>query len=279
MSKFFLTGPVSFLQKNSPLNGVISIPFISLCALNVMSGFRSIFIETAFFTTYIHSSRNETIAWYGSTIKTRDPILSPEYRVLAYLSPCVISFFINALRLMCTTKGLWKYFMKYPQFLLAPCFTPFLFEGYKSKELPNVYSIRIWKNGTILNAFYLGCIPPCVLVLMQYYRGIPSWFMSIPDHDFEHNDSLFGFPYFTIGFSVVTCVFYFILILLFFCTNLIFGKCGVHCKLLNILCCPCPQNCVTYDEPEANIISPKATIHKENRILRKRFEQESKLKL
>ena len=146
MSKFFLTGPIQFLSKDSAFDGVLSIPFLSLCLINAMFGVRTVCIESAFFTSYRYHFFDENGSWVITRIS---PIISPQYRLLVYLAPCVIPFLINALRLLCTTKGLGKYFLEYPQFLVSPCFTPFMFEGYESNNEHRQYEIKIWKK--ILN--------------------------------------------------------------------------------------------------------------------------------
>ena len=35
-------------------------------------------------------------------------------------------------------------------------------------------------------------------------------------------------------------------ILNFFCTDKLLRKCGLHCKVFDILCCPSPQGCLSY---------------------------------
>ena len=40
MTKFFLQGPISILPKNSPVNGLISLPFVCMLLINTMFGVR-----------------------------------------------------------------------------------------------------------------------------------------------------------------------------------------------------------------------------------------------
>ena len=46
MTKFFLQGPLPILPKDSPVNGLISVPFIFTLLINSMYGIRLICIET-----------------------------------------------------------------------------------------------------------------------------------------------------------------------------------------------------------------------------------------
>ena len=100
MTKFFLHGPVQLLPKNSPINGLISFPFFCTFLINCMFVVRMICIEHAFFSSYryyhyrLHGRRSNVI--------TIDPIIPPEYRLLAYLAPSFISLTINAVRLLAT---------------------------------------------------------------------------------------------------------------------------------------------------------------------------------
>merc|ERR1711873_102100 len=40
MTKFFLQGPLPILPKNSPVNGLISLPFVCMLLINAMFGVR-----------------------------------------------------------------------------------------------------------------------------------------------------------------------------------------------------------------------------------------------
>ena len=90
MAKFFLTGPIPLLPKDSPINGLISLPFVLMLLINSMFGVRVICIENAFFSSYRYQHYTK-----GYDIGRKiDPIISPEYRLLVYLTPSVISFTI-----------------------------------------------------------------------------------------------------------------------------------------------------------------------------------------
>ena len=94
MTKFFLHGPVQLLPKNYPINGLISLPFFCTLLINCMFAVRMICIENAFFSSYrhhhyhLHGGRSNEI--------TIDPIIPPEYNLLAYLAPSFISLAIKA---------------------------------------------------------------------------------------------------------------------------------------------------------------------------------------
>ena len=283
MSKFMLSGPISFLPTKSPLNGLLSIPFICACLLNSMFGIRAICIENSFFTSYRHQALNLTT--YAYDTKTIDPIIPPEFRLLAYLFPCLISFVINAARLSSTTKGLRGYLMQYPQFFVACCFTPFMFEGYKVNNSQNTYSVRIWQLGTFINALFIGCLPQCILLFTEYYKGVPSWefvgnklWYQNNTKIFESNDALFKYQYGNTIFATTTCTFFFSLSLLFFCTETLFKKRGIHCRFLHILCCPCSQPCLFSSGPDSNTSSSEIVTNVEHNTKDESLEKENDVK-
>ena len=240
MTKFFLQGPFPILPKDSSLNGLISLPFICTLLINTMFAIRVVCIENALFSSYRYQR------FYLNTGEideiTIDPILPPEYRVAAYLAPCFISFVINAIKLFTTGNNLRHLIKKYPQILISSCFTPFAFEGC------NGNSIRLWKCGSIVNAFFIGCFPQIVLLVMDYQRGIVNWdFIGLALHHeniFENNDALFKSRYGNSLFAITSCMFFFFLIILTFFTEKIFKHRGVYCKCFSILCLPCPNNCL-----------------------------------
>ena len=140
------------------------------------------------------------------------------------------------------------YLLKYPQFLLAPCFTPFMFEPYKDCGNNYEYKLRVWKKGTLANAFYLGCLPQCVLVAMEYYKGVPSFYFDCDGEDVAlFNEALFKFnmQYGGIGFALLSSMVFSFLIFRMFCTDSIFKNQSPLCKPVHLPCCPYPQNCFT----------------------------------
>ena len=256
MSKFFLTGPIQFLSKDSALNGLLSIPFLSLCLINTMFGVRIVCLESAFFTSYRYESFNVTTQSFVNT--QIHPIISPQYRLLVYVAPCVIPFLINALKLLCTRKGSQKYFLEYPQFLVSPCFTPFMFEWYETTNQQGQCKVKIWKLGTIINSVYIGCIPQCILCFTDYYKGVHTWeFVGFAGNDFEvenvhndNNDALFKSQYGNSIFASTTAIFFLLLITLFFGSDTLFRERGIHFRCLTILCCPSPKPCINLTDSD-----------------------------
>ena len=138
--------------------------------------------------------------------------------------------------------------MKYPQFLISPCFTPFMFEGNQSTNKPRGPKLKIWKRGTIINAIHIGCIPQLILCITDYYKGVHQWkFGTNINNEFisvgENNDALFKHPYGNTIFATATATIFLILIILFFGSQSLLKEEGHHCKCLPILCCPCPKPC------------------------------------
>lgn len=249
MTKFFLQGPISILPKNSPINGLISLPFIAMLCLNCMFGFRVACIENAFFTSYRQQKYHIEFEEYGDNAgrlaltETIDPIIPPDYRLIAYFVPCILSFVTNIIRLVSTGANFKQHIIRYPQVLIACCFTPFLFEGSKENK-----SIKIWKFGSVVNAIYIGCCPQIVLIVMDFYKGIIHWdfigpIILSPEHIYENNDALFKRNYGNTFFALVSGIGFFVLIMFTFFTDRIFKNKGMYCKCCNILCLPCPQNC------------------------------------
>ena len=79
MSKFFLQGPTPILSKDSPMNGLLSLPFICTLLINCMFGCRVVCIENAFFSSYRYQQ-------YRLNEKGLVQKNSPKFRLnLAYL--------------------------------------------------------------------------------------------------------------------------------------------------------------------------------------------------
>ena len=218
MSKFFVAGPISIFPNERPLDGMFSYQFICVLLLNTMFGWRLVCIENAFFTTYRLDNKIQTYVPNQYKADTRiDPLIPAKYRIAVYLIPSFISFIINAMRLFRTGQDLKQYVRKYPQIIMACCFTPFMFEGCKENN------IRIWKYGSLFNAFFIGCFPQIVLLAMDFYRGCVSWdFIGNAlnrERIFENNDALFKFTYGNSIFAIISGIFFLLLILLTFFTN------------------------------------------------------------
>ena len=242
MTKFFLSGPIPILPKNYPVNGLISLPFLCLLTINSMFAVRVICIENSFFSSYRYE-RHYLDARHDFSRRI-NPIIDTKYRILVYLTPCLISFFINTVKLLTSGTKFIQSIRSYPQILIASCFTPFMFQGCEEK---GIYSIRIWKVGTTLNAFFIGCLPQVVLFVMDRYRGVTSWdflgFALKSEYIWENNDALFKSSYGNSLFAVISFHFFFFLILLTFFTDKIFKRLNVYCKCLCTPFLACPNNC------------------------------------
>ena len=175
-------------------------------------------IESAFFSTY----RLQNYGFEGGRNiyqddTSIDPLIPAKYRIAVYLIPSLISFIINSLRFFGTGKDLKHILRKHPQIMLACLFTPFMFEGCKENN------IRIWKYGSIFNAFFIGCFPQVVLLAMDFYRGIVGWdflgnVLSF-EQIHENNDALIKYNYGNSIFAIVSASFFLVLIIFTFFTN------------------------------------------------------------
>ena len=212
MTKFFLQGPTPILPKDSPINGLISLPFISTLLMNSMFGIRIICIESSFFSSYRYQYYHNDGT--GLEQKAIEPIIPTEYRLLVYLGPCFISFIVNAIRLFVTNAYTQQFKRKFPQYMIACMFTPFMFEGTKEKTM------KIWKRGSILNALFIGFIPQVLLIIMDYYRGVSSWNFIGPalhaEYIYENNDALFKNKYGNSMFALISGILCLFLIILTF---------------------------------------------------------------
>ena len=218
MTKFFVSGLLSIFPTERKFDGILSFPFICVLLLNTMFGCRLMCIESAFFSTYriqnygFEGRRN----LYQDDISI-DPLIPAKYRIAVYLIPSLISFIINSLRFFGTGKDLKHILRKHPQIMIACLFTPFMFEGCKENN------IRIWKYGSLFNAFFIGCFPQVVLLAMDFYRGIVDWdFLgNVLNYEqiHENNDALIKYNYGNSIFAIVSCVFFLVLIIFTFFTN------------------------------------------------------------
>ena len=225
MSKFLLDGPIRFLPKNYPFGGLLSPRFIGVCFVNMMFGARIICLENTFFTTYIYVDNSETFDRTRQTVANSiDPLIPPEYRLIVFFIPSIISFLINLVRILKTTRGIRSLLLTYPQFLLSPCFSPIMFEGEENEK--NGYHLKIWRFGSMVNALFIGCAPQTILLLSEFYKGTPSWkFVGTDDENiFENNDALVKSPYGNIIFASVSMVLFFILIMIVFYDENYFSK-------------------------------------------------------
>lgn len=218
MTKFFVSGPIPIFPIERKFDGILSFPFLCVLILNTMFGCRLLCIEGAFFTYYrLQSYGVEGLQNKYVDDKSIDPLIPPKYRIAVYLIPSLISCIINALRFLCTGKDLKHIVRKYPQIMIACLFTPFMYEGCKDNN------IRVWKYGSLFNAFFIGCFPQIVLLVMDFYRGIVDWdFLGTVlnyEQIHENNDALIKYNYGNSIFAIISLSFYLLLILLTFFTT------------------------------------------------------------
>ena len=184
------------------------------------------------------------------------------------MAPCIIPFLINIWTLWPTIKGSWRYFLKYPQFLVSPCFTPFVFKSCEASAQQGEYKIKIWKFGTILNALYIGCIPQCILCIAHFYRGIHQWeFIGRESNEveavFERNDAIFKSQFGNVLFATTTALFFFLLIIYFFGSKSCLNVIGISCRCPNPLNYSCIRLCTNLSGSEVDQ-PPSPTTFDEN---------------
>ena len=227
MSKFLLEGPIPFLSKKG-IAGIMSRSFFMMIYLNIMFGQRILCIENILFTSYVFVDYSNWKIGSDTYSKTIQPLIPVQYRILFYFLPGLISLMINVVKLTMTSRKKMSYFIKYPQFLLSPCFSPIMFEGVDT--LKEGSRIRIWKFGSIINALFIGCMPQIFLICFEFYKGTPTWNfiggqykeeneIQISKSIFEVNDALIKHPYGNIIFGGVTFILNLTLISIFFFTD------------------------------------------------------------
>ena len=267
ITKFQLNGPFTALPRNSALSGTLSTPFFLTLVLNTMFGVRIFLLESIFFSTYrltkppvhFNTTHYDHLIDYakGNYTSSIEPIIAPEYRLLVFLFPCAISMLANAIRLSFTIRGSRTFLVRFPQFLVTPAFSPLMFEGVDSNQKNNDYPIKVWKVGSVINAIFIGIIPPIALLISDFQRGITKWeFNQTNFNNFnsEFNDAIFKHILGNTVFSLTCLALFSTIIVLFFFSEYIFVRQGIHCRVLNVLCCPCPNSCIIY-HPELEVDS------------------------
>ena len=206
-------------------------------------------LEAAFFSSYRYDQR------YG--IDDIEPLLSEEFRLIIYFLPGFCSFITNLIKLAISIKPKdFKYFTKYPQFLLCPMFCPLVFEGNTDQNNENNPPLRLWKSGSILNSIFMGCLPQASLILLDYYKGVPSWdFNAVQDNGWalQENNALLKYSMGNTIFSIATSFFYLFLLTIFFGWDKICKEDGLlrtFCKSIPI---PCPNPCSSPQSEDSNL--------------------------
>ena len=262
ITKFFVKGPLPILPQDAPLAGVLSVKFLLLFFLSTMFVTRTFCLEGAIFSSYRDNWRRN---------KNIDPLIPEEYRLIIYLLPAFFSFLINLIKLTFSMKPKdFKYFKQYPQFLLCPMFCPLMFEGNPDQSGDNSPPIRLWKLGSIVNSIYMGCLPQAALLLLDYYKGVPSWDFNavypnavikniFPKQD---NNALLKYSNGNTIFSIATFFFYLLLMTIFFAWDKIFKENGLLCVLFKSIPNPFPNPCCN---PKSEDSDPSSSNEEEDR--------------
>ena len=122
-----------FVRRDTGVRRTLWCGFVYAFVLHIMFIFRIFSLEAVFFTSYkmISIDSKNDHETYGNTLSSIEPLLQGEYRILIYIMPCIASILVNFLKLRLTSKNVGALFLKFPQFILAPAFSPFMFEGIK----------------------------------------------------------------------------------------------------------------------------------------------------
>ena len=146
-----------------------------------------------------------------------------------------------------------QYFKKYPQFLLCPMFSPLMFEGNPQRD-DNAPPVRVWRLGSIINSGCIGLIPQILLIAMDQYRKVPTWYQDhAPRKD---NNALIKHTYGNLIFSITSLFLYLCLTTIFFTWDKIFIKDESLCKSIFPLC-PNPSNKSQSEESDHSLLNYK----------------------
>jgi len=131
-----------------------------------------------------------------------------------------------------------------------------MFEGNADRTSDNEPPVRVWKLGSILNSFFIGCIPQIMLIAFDHYRKVTDWGFEDVNQD---NNGLLKSSNANIIFSIVTLSLYLFLTIIFFSWNILFQYNGLLCTLCKTICRPFPNPC-SHPIPEE---SDSSTVNKE----------------
>ena len=230
ITKFFSKGPLPILPQDAPLAGLLSVKFFILFALNTMFVVRTFCIESAVFSSYRNRDKD-------LRLQTIDPLIPEEYRLVLYLLPGLISSLINIIKLALSIKPKdFRYFKIFPQFLLCPMFCPLMFEGDPDQNGDNRPPVKVWKLGSILNSFFMGCIPQIMLIALDHYRKVPDWDFEDLEGLGQDNNALLKYSNGNTIFSIATLSLYLCLTTIFFGWDKLFKDDGILCTFCKIIC-------------------------------------------
>jgi len=220
-------------------------------------------LETLFFSHY--ASYNTTVS-VVEPVSVITPLLPPEMRLHVYFAPAAVTMAINFVTL--TKKGNFKRTLNllkdYPQIILSAGFTPFVFKWQTvyginlpaaQQQNDNIndgankggLQVTVCERASFFNAMAIGCLPQAALIVSLLTRGAYTWdffeYDSVPE-SFQFTTTLFPTENGAMIFSVSSLIFFSMLIVVFFKGHKMCCKCGLHCKFINVLFCPCPNPCL-----------------------------------
>ena len=98
---------------------------------------------------------------------------------------------------------------EYPQLLLIPGFTPFIYEAKikEAEEDERIMTVKVWKKGTMINAMYSFFIAPIALITSDCIRGSVS-LDNTPNETvpYRYTNSVIKHQFGNIGFSVSSII-------------------------------------------------------------------------
>ena len=222
-SKFFLLGPLRLLPQKAPLHGILSFTFITALFVNISFVFRLFAIEHIFFSHFEKYYTEKSIEKFGHIMlepgATIEPILSPELRLPIYFLPIIPSMVINIFSLSRSLnfKSLFKLLLTFPQYFIAPCFFPVIFEGIiidDPKASKSNFKIKVWKLGSIINAIYIMFVPQIIVIFSDVLRGVTDWNFQNAENSkdafkgrfLEHNSTVFKHPFGNIVLALLVII-------------------------------------------------------------------------
>lgn len=204
LTRFVLFGPFSTSLQSDQSTRDLIINGITVLLSNLMFSFRLFMIESIFFSYYQS---------YDSSYKPHETISAlindDGLRILVYFLPSIIPILISIYRLKSTHGNFIKLCFQYPQLILIPGFTPFMYEA-KVKEAEDdkkMSTVNVWKKGTMINAIYSFFIAPLALIISDCTRGSVSW-DNTPSETvpYRYTNSIIKYQLGNIGFSVSSII-------------------------------------------------------------------------
>ena len=204
LTRFVLFGPFATSLKSDQSTRDLMINGITVLLSNLMFSFRLFMIESIFFSYY--QSYDSSYKPY----KTISALINDDgLRILVYFLPSIIPILINIYRLISTHGNFLKLCFQYPQLILIPGFTPFMYETKikEAEEDEKILTVKVWKKGTMINAMYSFFIAPIALIASDCTRGSLSW-NNTPNETvpYRYTNSVIKHQFGNIGFSVSSII-------------------------------------------------------------------------